>query len=54
MKLFRLGIAAVLGTLAMAKSETGKNSTKLAWRQDLTAKELLSIDLVNIDSKHND
>ena len=54
MKLFRIGIAAVLGTLALAKSETGKNSTKLAWRQDLTAKELLSIDLVNIDSKHND
>lgn len=54
MKLLRMGIAAVLGTLALAKSDTIKNSTRLAWRQDLTAKELLSIDLVNINSKHND
>ena len=54
MKLLRMGIAAVLGTLALAKSDTIKSSTKLAWRQNLTAKELLSIDLVNINSKHND
>ena len=53
MKLFKIGVAAVIGTLTFAKTETGKGS-KLAWRQDLTPKELLSIDLVNIDSKYND